>query len=46
MRSAAQRKVDGLGEDPGNLLQGQFHTFYMDNPSDVAKLGNLLDRIA
>ena len=46
MRSAAQRKVNGLGEAPGNLLQGQFHTFYMDNPSDVAKLGNLLDRIA
>ena len=46
MRSARTDKTTPLGTSKGSFLTGQFHTFYMDDSSHVAKIGKLLDSIS
>ncbi|KGM17976.1 hypothetical protein MA47_11140 [Corynebacterium auriscanis] len=46
MRSRGPRKLTPLRVGMSDLLQGQFHTFYLDQASHVEMLGILLGKIA
>lgn len=46
MLPVAETKVVPLGVDTGDMLQGNFHAFYMDDITHESRLRNLLEDIA